>query len=66
MTVARVYLNKLNADAYCKLKNFEAIFGAASSAFAVGTSLVGIITDWSDHQFAGPERQLERVLLNQW
>ena len=46
MTVARVYLNKLNADAYCK--SFDAIFGAASSAsseFAVGTSLVGIITD---------------------
>lgn len=57
MTVARVYLNKLTSDAYCKC--FEAIFSAASSAttkFAVGQSLVGIITDWSDHQFAGLEK----------
>lgn len=57
MTVARVYLNKLTADAYCKC--FEAIFRAASSAttkFAVGQSLLGIITDWSDHQFAGLEK----------
>ena len=55
--MARVYLDRLTADAYCKC--FEAIFSAASSAtpkFAVGTSLVGIITDWSDHQFAGLEK----------
>ena len=57
MTVVRVYFNKLTSDAYCKC--FEAIFNAASSTmpkFAVGQSLVGIITDWSDHQFAGLER----------
>ena len=52
-----MYLNKLTSDAYCRC--FEAIFSSVSSAhprFAVGTSLVGIITDWSDHQFSGLEK----------
>jgi hypothetical protein len=52
--VARVRLNKLNADAYKQA--FEAIFRCVKkehSGFEIGKTLKGIIADWSDTQLHG-------------
>ena len=54
MVVARVRLNSLDTAAYTQC--FRAIFDAVRedhSSFAVGETLLGIITDWSDQQFNG-------------
>ena len=54
MVVARIRLNKINADAYAQC--FEAIFQQVSEdypTFKVGQTLTGIIADWSDQQVNG-------------
>ena len=54
MVVARVRLNRLDTAAYTEC--FRTIFSAVREdhpSFAVGKTLLGIITDWSDQQYNG-------------
>ena len=56
MTVGRVHLNSLKTEAYAQC--FRAIFNGVSKyhpSFSVGTTLVGILMDWSDQQYNGLE-----------
>ena len=54
--MARVCLNRLTADAYAQC--FQSVFETVKKdhpQIAVGTSLQGIVLDWSDHQMKGQE-----------
>lgn len=54
MVVARVHLNRLDTHAYTEC--FRMLFATVKkdhTKFAVGESLLGDITDWSDQQING-------------
>ena len=54
MVVARVRLNRVDTFAYEQC--FRVLFEAVKEdhpKFAVGESLLGIVTDWSDQQYNG-------------
>ena len=62
VVVARVRLNKLNADAYR-----QAVFNQVKKyyiGFEVGKTLNGIITDWSDTQLNGLELAIGKETTN--
>ena len=65
MVVARVRLNRLDADSYSQC--FKAIFHQVSKdhpTFKVGKSLNGIIADWSDQQAKGLEIAVGESVAN--
>ena len=66
MVVARVRLNRIDAEAYAQC--FRAIFEAIANdhpTFKIGESLTGIIADWSDQQANGLEIAVGKALADE-